>query len=86
MKNFLQLPRLATHPKYNRLCLFHKRFNHNAFLHTALILPTSYVSFRTDHTHKVGIMTCLTSVLSVIHSLRSERMEPPSRTKLWHPG
>lgn len=61
MKNILQLSHLATRRKYNRLCLFHKIYYHNSFLRTTLISPPLYVSSRTDHSQKVGIMTCLTN-------------------------
>lgn len=61
MKNTLHFPSLATRRKYLRLCLFHKIYYHNPYMRAKLMPPPSYISSRTDHQNKVGIMSCRTN-------------------------
>lgn len=59
MKDSLELPSLACRRKFSRICLFHKIY-YNHTLHDNLILPPSYISSRSDHPQKVGILRCST--------------------------
>lgn len=61
MKTTLSLPLLSQRREISRLCLFHKIYYHNSVLKNKLITPSSYVSARVDHRHKVGIPTCHTN-------------------------
>lgn len=60
MKNTLNLPQLAHRRQYFHLCLFHRMYYHNHYLRSILISEPSYVSARTDHRHKVNIISCRT--------------------------
>lgn len=64
MKKSLCLPELATRRRYFRICFFHKIFYHTPALRTSFIPLPSYVSSRSDHQHKVGIMHCHTKTCS----------------------
>lgn len=55
MKDILHLPPLSRRRKLSRLCLFHKIYYHNSYLHSIFIKPPPYVSSRIDHRQKVNI-------------------------------